>query len=91
METLAREAVEGTEYRVFRVHPDFTYDPNKPIVGVWADTMCTVFGVAGFTLELNVGIQIGGVAWCHASISSVTRRTTSASRASTRNASGSTL
>ncbi|MEL6178982.1 MAG: hypothetical protein AAFS10_08505, partial [Myxococcota bacterium] len=47
-----RDAVADTSYRVFRVHPDFTYDPKKPIVGVWADTLATVFGIPGFTLEL---------------------------------------
>ncbi len=51
-ERLAREAVAGTGYRVMRVWPDFTYDDKKPIVGVWADTLCTVFGLPGYTLEL---------------------------------------
>lgn len=51
-ERLAREAAAGTGYRVLRVWPDFTYDDKKPIVGVWADTLCTVFGVPGYTLEL---------------------------------------
>src|SRR5690606_12854017 len=37
MERLARQAVEGTGYRVFRVHPDFSYDPKQVTVGVWAD------------------------------------------------------
>lgn len=52
MEALAQQAVEGTGYRAIRVHPDFTYDARRPIVGVWADTMATVFGVPGYTLEL---------------------------------------
>ena len=52
METLAKEACEGTGYRVIRVCPDFMYDPKKAIVGVWADTMSSVFGVPGYTLEL---------------------------------------
>ena len=52
MEHLAEQAVVGTGYRVFRVHPDFTYDPDKAIVGVWADTISTTFGVPGYTLEL---------------------------------------
>ncbi len=52
MERLATSAVEGTGYSVKRVVPDFTYDPKKSIVGVWADTMSTTFGVPGYTLEL---------------------------------------
>ena len=52
MEALAKQAVEGTGYRVFRTHPEFTYDPDQPIRGVWADTVSTVFGVPGYTLEL---------------------------------------
>jgi hypothetical protein len=51
-ERLAQEAVAGTGYRAIRVWPDFTYDDKKPIVGVWADTLCTVFGIPGYTLEL---------------------------------------
>lgn len=52
MEALARDLVEGSSWRVFRVHPEFTYDPKQPVVGVWADTISTVFGVPGYTLEL---------------------------------------
>jgi hypothetical protein len=52
MEHLAKEAVKGTHYKVFKVNPEFTYDPDKLIVGVWADSMVTVFGVPGYTLEL---------------------------------------
>lgn len=52
MEALGAQAVEGTGYRVMRVHPDFTYDASQPIVGVWADSIATVFGVPGYTLEL---------------------------------------
>lgn len=52
MENLARQAVAGTGYRAIRTCPDFMYDPKKPIVGVWADTLSTVFGVPGYTLEL---------------------------------------
>ncbi len=63
MESLATQAVEGTGYRVIRTYPDFMYDPNKAIVGVWADTLSTTFGVPGYTLELwdpyaRVGEQI---------------------------------
>ncbi|MGK0359638.1 MAG: hypothetical protein ACI9U2_001944 [Bradymonadia bacterium] len=52
MEALCKDAVQGTDYAVFRVHPDFTYDPKQVIVGVWADTLATTFGIPGFTLEL---------------------------------------
>ncbi len=52
MESLAKTACEGTGYRVFRSHPDFTYDPKNPVVGVWSDTLSSVFGIPGYTLEL---------------------------------------
>lgn len=52
MERLAQDVVEGTGYAVHRVHPDFTYDPKRPIVGVWSDSLATVFGLPGYTLEL---------------------------------------
>lgn len=52
MELLAKQACEGTGYRVIKTHPDFMYDPKKAIVGVWADTLSTVLGVPGYTLEL---------------------------------------
>jgi len=52
MEALAAQAADGTGWRVIRVHPDFMYDPERPIVGVWADTMATVFGVPGYTVEI---------------------------------------
>ncbi|MCB9592575.1 MAG: hypothetical protein H6719_07575 [Sandaracinaceae bacterium] len=52
LRALAKGAVAGTGYRVFKVMPEFTYDPKKPIVGVWADALATTFGVAGYTLEL---------------------------------------
>jgi hypothetical protein len=52
MDALAQQAVSGTGWRAIRVHPDFMYDPDKPIVGVWADTLSTVFGVPGYTLEI---------------------------------------
>jgi len=52
MERMADQAVEGTDYRVIKVHPDFVYDEEKPIIGVWADTLCTVFAIPGYTLEL---------------------------------------
>jgi hypothetical protein len=52
MEQLAKDVVEGTDYDVFKVYPDFMYDPDQSIVGVWADTISSVFGVPGYTVEL---------------------------------------
>ena len=52
MEALAKQAIVGTGYRCFRTCPDFMYDPKQSIVGVWADTLSTTFGVPGYTLEL---------------------------------------
>ena len=62
-ESLAEGAVEGTDYRVIRIHPDFVYDEDKPVVGVWSDTLCTTFGIPGYTLELwnpyrHCGVEI---------------------------------
>ena len=51
MYEMAKDLVEGTGYRTFKVCPDFMYDPKKPTVGVWSETMTTVFGVPGFTVE----------------------------------------
>lgn len=51
MHALAHELVEGTTYRVFKICPEFMYDPKKPIVGAWEETMTTVFGVLGYTVE----------------------------------------
>lgn len=61
MEALAQEATRGTGYRVFKVHPEFTYDPKAAIVGVWADTLATVFGIPGYTLELWDPLAWAGV------------------------------
>jgi len=52
MERLALEAVRGTDYRVMRVFPEFTYDSNQPVVGVWADCLTCTLGIPGYTLEL---------------------------------------
>ena len=52
MQRLAEQAVEGTGYRVFKVHPEFTYDDKKPVVGVWSDSLCDTYGVPAWTLEL---------------------------------------
>ncbi len=61
MRALAKSAVAGTGYRTFDVVPDFTYDPDKPIVGVWADTLATTFGIVGYTLELWDPFAFAGV------------------------------
>lgn len=62
MQVLGEDAVRDTGYRCIRVHPDFVYDPNQPIVGVWADTLSTVFGVPGYTLELWDPFGAAGIA-----------------------------
>ncbi len=51
MGALARDLVAGTGYKVYKVYPEFMYDLKQEVVGVWADTMATVFGVPGFTVE----------------------------------------
>jgi hypothetical protein len=61
MERMADQAVEGTGYRVIKVHPDFVYDEDKPIIGVWADTLCTVFAIPAYTLELWNPYSFAGV------------------------------
>ena len=52
MQLLAEDLVRDTDYRVFKVYPDFVYDPKMNIVGVWDDALSSVFGVLGYTLEL---------------------------------------
>lgn len=49
---LAESAVEGTGYRVFSTHPEFTYDEKNPVVGTWDECLGSTFGVAGYTFEL---------------------------------------
>lgn len=51
MQDLASDLVAGTHYRVFKVHPEFVYDPKVEVVGVWSDTLATVFGIPGYTVE----------------------------------------
>ena len=63
MQTLAADLVEGTSYRVFKICPEFMYDPKKPIVGAWEETMTTVFGVLAYTVEFwdpyaHCGVQM---------------------------------
>ncbi len=52
MQRLGADLVEGTGYRVFKVYPEFMYDPNKPIIGTWDDTLSSTFGITAYTLEL---------------------------------------
>ncbi|MAA78893.1 MAG: hypothetical protein CL916_06505 [Deltaproteobacteria bacterium] len=52
MYELAEQSVQGTDYRVIQVHPDFSYDPKKRIIGVWADFVSSNFGIPAYTLEL---------------------------------------
>ena len=52
MYEFAEQSVQGTDYRVIRVHPDFAYDPKKKIIGVWADFVSTNLGIPAYTLEL---------------------------------------
>lgn len=52
MDALAQQCVKGTNYRVIKVYPDFTYDEDNEVVGVWSDTLSSTFGVPGYTLEL---------------------------------------
>ena len=52
MNAIGEQAVKGTDYRVIKIYPDFVYDEDSDVVGVWSDTLSTVFGVPGYTLEL---------------------------------------
>ena len=52
MYRLAEASVVDTDYRVLKVYPDFTYDPDKSIIGVWADCLSVTFGIPAYTLEL---------------------------------------
>lgn len=52
LERLAKELVLDTDYRVFRIFPDFAYNKKKAVVGLWSDTMTTTLGVPSYTLEL---------------------------------------
>ena len=52
MRAIGTQAVEGTDYRVIKIFPDFVYDEDTDVVGVWSDTLSTIFGVPGYTLEL---------------------------------------
>ncbi len=52
MKRLAHDLTAGTGYRTFAVYPEFMYDPDKPIIGTWDDTLSAVFGICAYTLEL---------------------------------------
>lgn len=51
MQKLADELVRDTSYDVYKVCPDFMYRIDRPIPGVWSDTMSTTFGVPSYTVE----------------------------------------
>ena len=61
MEQLAEDLADDTGYDVLRVYPEFMYDKDRSIVGVWADTIATVFGVPGYTVELWDPISYAGL------------------------------
>ena len=52
MQRLGTDLVAGTGYRTFKVYPEFMYDPDKPIIGTWDDTLSSTFGIVAYTLEL---------------------------------------
>src|SRR3989338_2653218 len=52
MEALAKEAVVGTGYRVFRFYPDFVYDPKNLITGALDETITCLFGIPAYSTEL---------------------------------------
>lgn len=49
---LAREATQGTGYRVYKVYPEFIYEEGKTMPGVWADHLVSTVGIPAYTLEL---------------------------------------
>ena len=61
LENLAQQSVRGTNYRSFRVYPDFTYDMKQPIIGVWADCLSSTLGIPAYTLELWDPFRWAGV------------------------------
>lgn len=55
LDTLSRlgmELIAGTGYRIFKVYPEFQYEPGKNIPGSWADFLSAVWGIPAYTLEL---------------------------------------
>ena len=61
LELMGKDATKDTGYRVVRVYPDFMYDPERAIGGVWSDTLATVLGVPAYTLELWDAYGYAGV------------------------------
>ncbi len=61
MKILGRDAIEGTDYRLFKIYPEFMYDDKVSITGVWDDAISSVFGVLGYTLELWDPFRFAGV------------------------------
>lgn len=61
LQSLGRDCVADTPYAAIPVHPDFTYDAKNPVGGVFSDTLATVFGVAGYTLEIWDPFAAAGV------------------------------
>ena len=63
IQALAQDLVRDTGYKTFKVFPEFMYDPKRPVGGVWAETISTVFGVPGYTVEFwdpygHAGVEI---------------------------------
>lgn len=61
LQGMAEQLVAGTGYNVFRVHPDFSYDPKQSIVGVWADCLSSTLGIPAYTLEVWDPFKWAGV------------------------------
>ncbi len=61
MQILGRDAIKGTDYRLFKIYPEFMYDDKITISGVWDDAISSVFGVLGYTLELWDPFRFAGV------------------------------
>jgi hypothetical protein len=52
LKTLSEQLAKNTGYKTFEAHREFAYDQKQDMVGVWADTMTTIFGVPAYTLEI---------------------------------------
>ncbi|MBM75136.1 MAG: hypothetical protein CMK59_07030 [Proteobacteria bacterium] len=61
MRRLAFQITQDTSYRVLSVYPDFSYDPKRRIVGVWADCLSSTLGIPAYTLELWNPFKWAGV------------------------------
>jgi hypothetical protein len=51
MHSLSKQLVSDTNYKTYKVFPDFTYKANQPITGLWSETISTVFGIPGYVIE----------------------------------------